>query len=205
MAADAEGMRAPRQARSQISTDRMLDAALLLLDHEGMAGVTVAAVSRLSGASNGALYHRFGDRHGLLLAAQDQFLSRLEDDWLTASAPIWSVSDPDALLAELVAVYLRIFTEHRRVFRAFLMAKDSDPGLHARGLAASRRSARFVVDRLAARFGCAPDTAAVAFQLLHGAAIMIALFEEAELPAGQVDAAARRDGLTRALAAVLRP
>jgi len=204
MSTSAEGVRAPQQARSQLSTDRMLDAALLLLDRDGMAGVTIAAISRVSGVSNGALYHRFGDRRGLLLAAHDRFLSRLETDWLTLSAPIWSIADPEELLAELVDRYLRVFTEHRRTFRAFLLSKESDIDVKARGLQTSNRGSRFIVDQLAGRFGCPADAATTAYQLLYGQAILIALFDDEDLPARRVGVRTQREQLTRAMAAVLR-
>jgi AcrR family transcriptional regulator len=199
-----DGVRAPQQARSQSSTNRMLDAALTLLDREGMAGLTIAAVSRESGVSNGALYHRFGDRRSLLQAAHDRFLSRLELDWLSASAPIWAVEDPGLLLAELVENYLQVFTEHRRTFRAFLMSKDTDVDVRTRGLATSERGSRFIVEQLASRFGCSWDAAMVAYQLLYGQAILIVLFDDEDLPAREVCAEVRLRHLTGALAAVLR-
>jgi AcrR family transcriptional regulator len=203
VATPADGLRAPQQVRSQTSTDRMLDAALALLDRDGMAGATIAAISRESGVSNGALYHRFGDRRGLLLATHDRFLSRLEADWLTASAPIWAIDDPAVLLTELVERYLQVFTEHRRTFRAFLMAKDSDADVRARGRATSERGARFIVEQLAIRFGCSPDVATVAYQLLYSQAILIALFDDEDLPAGHVLVGTQRRQLARAVAAVL--
>jgi len=204
MAPPVDGLRTPQQARSQTSTDRMLDAALTLLDRDGPPGVTIAAISRESGVSNGALYHRFGDRRGLLLAAHDRFLSRLESDWLSASAPIWAVDDPDALLSALVEAYLQVFTDHRRTFRAFLMSKDTDLDVRIRGLQTSERGSRFIVDQLATRFGCAPEVATVAYQLLYGQAILIVLFDDGDLPARQVRTRTLLDRLTRALAAMLR-
>jgi AcrR family transcriptional regulator len=203
MSTSTDGVRAPQQARSQTSTDRMLDAALTLLDREGMAGVTVAAISRESGVSNGALYHRFGDRRGLLLAAHDRFLSRLEVEWLSVSAPLWSVEDPDELLSELVDAYLQVFTEHRRTFRAFLMTKDSDADVRARGLATSERGSRFIVDQLVSRFGCSVGAAMVAYQLLYGQAMLIVLFDDEDLPGGG-QGRTGLDHVTRALGAVLR-
>ena len=65
-------MRTPLQTRSTSSADRMLEATLELLEHGGLTSVTVAAVAQRAGTSNGSLYHRFGDRGGLLQAAQDR-------------------------------------------------------------------------------------------------------------------------------------
>lgn len=49
----SEGLRKPQQSRSQQSTGRMLDTALAILDREGLEGLSIAAVSRESGVSNG--------------------------------------------------------------------------------------------------------------------------------------------------------
>lgn len=46
--------------------DEILDHARALWVSDGMAGVTVRALSARSGVSNGALYHAFGSRDGLL-------------------------------------------------------------------------------------------------------------------------------------------
>lgn len=197
------GVRTPRQARSQTSTERMLDAALTLLDREGMAGATIAAISRLSGVSNGALYHRFGDRRGLLLAAHDRFLTRLETDWLTVSAPVWRIEDPNTLLAELVDAYLGVFTEHRRTFRAFLMTKDVDRDVHVRARRTSEQGAQFIAEQLALRFDCPPPVATVAYQLLYAQSMLIVLFDDEDLPARAVSVRDQRRQLTRAMAALL--
>ncbi|OBJ59406.1 TetR/AcrR family transcriptional regulator [Mycobacterium sp. 1423905.2] len=49
--------------------DRVLDAAESLAVASGAAAVTIRAVSATVGVSNGALYHSFGSRAGLLAAA----------------------------------------------------------------------------------------------------------------------------------------
>src|SRR3990170_1412176 len=125
-------IRPPQQTRSQDSTNRALGATLEILDRDGMAGLTVAAVSRESGASNGALYHRFGDRRGLLIAAQDRFLTQLEADWLATLGPIWDNPDDRPFLRELAATFLQIFAQHRRLFHAFMVTGNDDIELRHR-------------------------------------------------------------------------
>lgn len=49
--------------------ERVLDAVESLAARSGPAAVTIRAVSELAGASNGALYHAFGSRAGLVTAA----------------------------------------------------------------------------------------------------------------------------------------
>ncbi|WP_068182667.1 TetR/AcrR family transcriptional regulator [Mycobacterium sp. UM_CSW] len=59
--------------------DRILDAAELLAAQSGPAAVTIRAISDATGVSNGALYHTFGSRAGLVgrawLRAGHRFLS----------------------------------------------------------------------------------------------------------------------------------
>jgi len=49
--------------------ERVLDAVESLAARSGPAAVTIRAVSELTGASNGAVYHAFGSRAGLVTAA----------------------------------------------------------------------------------------------------------------------------------------
>lgn len=200
--ATTDGMRAPRQARSQDSTGRLLDAALAILARDGMAGLTTAAVSRESGVSNGALYHRFRDRRNLLLAAQDRFLSRLETDWLAATALIGQESRRE-ILPRLIKAILGVFAEYRDVFQAFMVSGHDDPALRERGAETSRRMAGFVTGQLAERFGCSPDAADTAYRILFGQLTLIALFPDNEVSALAVPAEVRTEHMTRALEAVL--
>ncbi|MGW0710053.1 TetR/AcrR family transcriptional regulator [Streptomyces sp. NPDC002643] len=201
-----EGLRVPQQSRSQQSTDRMLDAALTILDRHGMEGLSIAAVSRESGVSNGSLYHRFGDRHGLLVAAQDRFLDKVMADWLSAAEPLWEDSgDRDELLARLVDLFLRVFMEWRSVFHAFMVTGRADPELRARGATMMKRAASHFTSRLGEHFGCTPEAAGTAHQIMFAQAVLLVLFSEEETTAVDVDTEGRRRHLVRALRAVLQP
>jgi len=57
-------------------TDRILDAVRALVLAEGPRATSVAAISRASGAPVGTLYHRFGDRDGIVAAAWLRALER---------------------------------------------------------------------------------------------------------------------------------
>jgi AcrR family transcriptional regulator len=74
--------------------DRVLDAVESLTVTSGLAAVTIRAVSAAVGASNGALYHTFGSRSGLIgrawLRAGRRFLdvqNTLVDQALSATGP----------------------------------------------------------------------------------------------------------------------
>lgn len=48
--------------------ERILDAALQAFDSDGFAAVTVAAICRRAGVSNGSLFHHFGSKDGIAAA-----------------------------------------------------------------------------------------------------------------------------------------
>lgn len=197
--------RTPQQSRSQESTDRMLDAALGIIARDGMAGLSIAAVSRESGVSNGALYHRFGDRHGLLVAAQDRFLSLIENDWLTASVPLRSLHDPEKLLTRLTQTYLRLFSERRALFHAFMITEWADADLHARGAQTTTFASHLIVGMLTEHFDCTPEAADTAYRIIFGQAILLVLSSENDTSALRVEPQERVRHLVRGLRAVLQP
>ncbi|QFQ95530.1 TetR/AcrR family transcriptional regulator [Streptomyces phaeolivaceus] len=170
-----------------------------------MEGLSIAAVSRESGVSNGALYHRFGDRRGLLVAAQQHFLDSTVTDWLATSESLWSLDDPDELLARLVDLFLRVFTERRSVFHAFMITGRADPELQAQGADMMRHAAEYFTSHLSERFGCTTAAAATAHQIMHAQAVLLALLDDSQTATVGLTPAARRRHLVRALSAVLQP
>lgn len=65
-------------------TDRILDAARDLVLADGPRAASVAAIAAASGAPVGTLYHRFGTRDGILVAAWLRALGRFQDPLLEA-------------------------------------------------------------------------------------------------------------------------
>ena len=55
---------------------RLLDAAITVLDRDGEAAIRVRDVSRAAGVSYASLYHFFGDREGMIEAAQAERYER---------------------------------------------------------------------------------------------------------------------------------
>ncbi|MGH3249599.1 MAG: TetR/AcrR family transcriptional regulator [Trebonia sp.] len=68
----------PQQARSRRTTGQILEAAEQLLTAEGAENLTMAAVSKRSGVSIGAIYGRFEGKSGLLRAVKDRALHQME-------------------------------------------------------------------------------------------------------------------------------
>ncbi|MVU79690.1 TetR family transcriptional regulator [Nocardia sp. ET3-3] len=71
-------------------TDVILDAARTLVLRDGPRAASVAAIAEASGAPVGTLYHRFGNRNGVLTEAWIRALDRFQSRVLTATA----VPDP---------------------------------------------------------------------------------------------------------------
>lgn len=67
-------------------TDVILDAARALVLTDGPRAASVAAIAKASGAPTGTLYHRFGDRNGILAAAWLRALERFQSRAMAATA-----------------------------------------------------------------------------------------------------------------------
>lgn len=74
-------------------TDVILDAARSLVLRDGPRAASVAAIAAASGAPVGTLYHRFGNRNGVLVATWIRALERFQARALAAAG------DPDPLTA----------------------------------------------------------------------------------------------------------
>lgn len=198
-------MRTPQQTRSTSSTDRMLDATLALLGRGGLQAVTVAAVASAAGASNGSLYHRFRDRTGLLVAAQDRALTVIEA--ATADAFRRADGEPDDLRAIglLVQAALGIFEAHRPAMRAFLVEGQGLEEFEERNVRSSHLLATTVVEWLVSRFGTARSDAEATYRILFALGATNALFDDEQISPGALTGAALADAVTRALVAVVRP
>jgi AcrR family transcriptional regulator len=59
-----------QQQRAKDKIDTVVGAAVEALEKRGEAGVHITDISRKTGVSYGAIYHHFGDRDGLIRAAQ---------------------------------------------------------------------------------------------------------------------------------------
>ena len=68
-------------------SDEILDAARALVLADGPRAASVAAISRASGAPVGTLYHRFGNRDGVLAATWLRALERFQAIALAGDAP----------------------------------------------------------------------------------------------------------------------
>ena len=70
-------MRRPKQSRSRATIDAVLATTVDLLETGGEDSVRLEVVTARSGISTGSIYHHFGDRDGLIAAAQIERFDRI--------------------------------------------------------------------------------------------------------------------------------
>ncbi|MFB7938910.1 TetR/AcrR family transcriptional regulator [Streptomyces sp. NPDC127049] len=92
-----------KQQRGEVTVERVLDAALDLYAREGEPGLTVSALTRVSGVSTGSVYHHFGNLHGVISALALRWLGRLLGELATA---LTSHQDARSGIEAVVRAYL---------------------------------------------------------------------------------------------------
>ncbi len=102
--ADLHWVRPARQARSERTRDRLLDAAQEVVADKGFDGAGVVEIAELAGCSVGTIYRRFRHREGLMRALFEQLLVQWDETLLRAVDPErWA----GASVAEILDGYLR--------------------------------------------------------------------------------------------------
>ena len=141
--------KAPRQARSRATRDRILDAAEAIVAGRGFDGAGVALVVQRADCSVGAFYSRFRDKQGLLVALYERFAAEASARIDASLDPArWSEEPLPRCLHGLVRTLVELHRERRGLARAFAVEAQRDPAVQARRDAlfqvAARRLAGFV-------------------------------------------------------------
>ena len=126
----------PKQERSRLSFERVLDASLQLLEERGFEAFTVVDVSERSKMSVGAIYSRFGNKESLLRAvhvyAMEQ-MAREQEEVVRAEAP----RDLREAVSDSVGLISAIFNGHQVLLRELMHLGAVDEVVSARGSASS--------------------------------------------------------------------
>ena len=102
-------------------TDVILDATRALVLADGPRAASVAAIAKASGAPVGTLYHRFGNRDGILTAAWLRALDRFQSQAMAAAAD----TSLESAVAMAVAA-IGFARENRAEARLLLTIQPSD-------------------------------------------------------------------------------
>lgn len=164
---DLEWVRPPRQARSQLTLARILDAAESLLGEKRWEDASVAEIARLAGSSVGAFYTRFRDKDALLSALHERFV---EEAIATADFAMneqrWASASISLVVRELVAFQVRIQDQHVGLWRAIALRSSESPEFQARGLRMTKH-----IDELFTRL-----VVARRHEILHPIPVLAAVF-----------------------------
>lgn len=172
-------MRQPQQERSKASAERMVDAVLDLAGQGGLSAVTVAAVAKLSDTSNGAIYHLYGNRLGLLGAAHQVLLARVQASIEATLDQALRIRAPRKAVAAIVTSYIETFTRESTLLKAFLIEGNEVPELRERG----DRVGFTIDERVSAALqqiaGCSQERAATSVYMILSVATTHMIFGDA--------------------------
>ncbi len=111
----------PKQARSQRTLQRLLDAAEALIEERGLAEVSVPDIVDRAGSSVGGFYARFRDKNELLRALEERFFAQ---QWLRVrrlTEPTrWGDAPLPAIVRACTGELVRVFRAHEALIRAFV-------------------------------------------------------------------------------------
>ena len=139
----------PKQARSEDTARRILDAAQALIEREGLAGLSIPEVVRRARSSTGSFYARFRDKNGLLAALEERFfedMHRLLDE--LADPARWAGRPMRELLLVCNREMLRRLRQHARLVCAFAYRSAHEAGFATR----VKRFHERLTDRMRALF-----------------------------------------------------
>jgi AcrR family transcriptional regulator len=126
-------VRPPRQARSQETLHRILDAAEALVAEKGFEDTPVAEIVQHAGSSVGAFYARFEDKRALLHALAGRFVEQAMATADVALDPArWEGATVSQILHAVVRFLVSIYRERSGIIRAFVVRNHTDPEFRAR-------------------------------------------------------------------------
>ncbi len=144
---DLHWIRPPRQARSQETLDRILDAAEALVAEKGFEDSPVAEIVQRAESSVGAFYARFRDKEGLLHALYERYYDEAVATTDATLAPgRWEGAEASELIEAVIPFLVSIFRERRGLMRAFVVRNHTHPEFQAR----QQRLSHYVIARLSA-------------------------------------------------------
>jgi len=152
-ATDAAIVRAPRQARSQETLERLLGATLELLDECSFDEITVADIVRQAERTVGSFYARFEDKYAVLYELVARRNERIVESVTTFCEPDrWTGRPLAEFVAESVTANVRAVRRSTPLFRAALIAAATDERFREQRHAMTRECAElqkaFVMTRI---------------------------------------------------------
>jgi AcrR family transcriptional regulator len=119
-----EPRKRPRQSRSQVLYDSLIEATQRVLASEGTEAVTTARVAELAGVSIGSLYQYFPSREALIAAVIDH---KLESDTRELAPIIEQLRERslDEVIHGLVEIVVRYYRDETPLYREMVAAMSA--------------------------------------------------------------------------------
>lgn len=118
----------PKQARSELTLQRILDAAEALICEKGLADASVPEIVRRARSSVGGFYARFRDKDALLRALEERFVREITARVAAlADARRWAHAPLPIIVAALGRELVSVVRERRNLIAAFLHRATRDP------------------------------------------------------------------------------
>lgn len=137
----------PKQARSERTLHRLLDAAEQLIEETGTADVSIPEIVRRARSSVGGFYARFRDKNELLRALEERFFREQRERLERLTRPeAWAGAGVPEIVRGCMAELVAVFRARRTLIRAFVARAVHD--VEFRGEA--QRFEREVSDRVSA-------------------------------------------------------
>jgi AcrR family transcriptional regulator len=137
----------PKQARSEATLHRLLDAAEALIEETGSADVSIPEIVRRAGSSVGGFYARFRDKNELLRALEERFFREQRARLERLTRPeAWGRADVPEIVRGCMAELVAVFRQRRALIRAFVARAVHDVGFRGE----AQRFEREVAERVAA-------------------------------------------------------
>ncbi len=125
----------PKQARSEQTLYRLLDAAEELIQEKGLADVSIPEIVRRAGSSVGGFYARFKDKNELLRALEERFLQRLDEQVVELADPgHWQRATTAEIVASCINELVSTYRAEHNMIIAFLVRAAEDVEIRKEGM-----------------------------------------------------------------------
>ena len=126
-----ESVVTPKQARSEDTLRRILEAAESLIEEKGLADASIPEIVRRAGSSVGGFYARLQDKNALLRALEERFFAELSERLeRLADAQRWQAASLAEIVAACTEELVCVTRSHRNLIQAFLFRASQDPEFH---------------------------------------------------------------------------
>jgi AcrR family transcriptional regulator len=130
---DREWVRAPRQARSQATLERFVEATRMLLEERSFEDITVADIVSKAERTVGSFYARFEDKYAVLHVLVDRLDERIRTLVRSFCDPArWEEATVADFVSQSVSLSVLAYRRSNAVYRAALTAAATDERFRAR-------------------------------------------------------------------------